>query len=282
MTITTTTVRPASPSPADAAPRHLRPTAVARSEWIKLRSVRSTWWTLVAMAALTVGIAAIAGATIPGRWASMSALDRLTFDPTHVSLQGLLFAELVIGVLGVLVMSAEYGTGTIRATLAGVPDRKLVLAAKAGVFAAVALVVGEVLSFAAFFVGQTLLTAPALHATLGAPGVLRAVVGGGLTVAVLGLLALGLATVIRHTAGAITAFVGLLLVLPIVIQALPTSINQAIGKFLPLNIGDTMITVHHSALSSPALSPWTGFAVLCAYAAVALGAGGWMLTHRDA
>ena len=105
---------------------------VAQMEWLKLRSVRSTWWTLAAMAVLTVGIAVIAGATIPSRWTSMSEVERLTFDPTSVSLRGLLFSQLVIGVLGVLVMSAEYGTGTIRATLAAVPNRPWVLAAKTG------------------------------------------------------------------------------------------------------------------------------------------------------
>jgi hypothetical protein len=255
---------------------------VFRSEWIKLRSVRSTWWTLAAMAVLTVGIAVIAGATIPSRWASMSEVERLTFDPTSVSLRGLLFSQLVIGVLGVLVMSAEYGTGTIRATLAAVPNRPWVLAAKTGIFAAVALVVGEILSFAAFFVGQALLTSPATHATLGQPGVLRAVAGGGLVVAVLGLFALGLATIIRHTAGAITAFVGSLLVLPIVFEALPSSINRPLGKFLPFNISDAMTSVHPAIGPSTSFSPWAGFALLCAYAAVALGIGGWLMVRRDA
>ena len=245
MTITTTAISGPSSGLPTAAGRHLRVASVLRSEWIKLRTVRSTWWTLAAMAVLTVGIAIIAGATIPSRWNTMSAVDRLTFDPTSVSLRGLLFSQLVIGVLGVLVMSAEYGTGTIRSTLAAVPNRPVVLAAKTAVFAAVALVVGEVLSFAAFFVGQALLTSPAPHATLGQPGVLRAVVGGGLVVAVLGLFALGLATIIRHTAGAITAFVGSLLVLPIVVQALPSSINRPSASSFPFNISDTMTTVHH-------------------------------------
>ena len=282
MTITSTAIsRPSSGLPT-ATGGHLRTASVFRSEWIKLRSVRSTWWTLAAMAVLTVGIAVIAGATIPSRWASMSEVERLTFDPTSVSLRGLLFSQLVIGVLGVLVMSAEYGTGTIRATLAAVPNRPWVLAAKTGIFAAVALVVGEILSFAAFFVGQALLTSPATHATLGQPGVLRAVAGGGLVVAVLGLFALGLATIIRHTAGAITAFVGSLLVLPIVFEALPSSINRPLGKFLPFNISDAMTSVHPAIGPSTSFSAWAGFALLCGYAAVALGIGGWLMVRRDA
>src|SRR6202047_1005973 len=166
MTITTTAVPGKASALPTSAGQHLKATSVFRSEWIKLRSVRSTWWTLAAMAVLTVGIAVIAGATIPSRWASMSEVQRLTFDPTSVSLAGLLFSLLVIGVLGVLVMSAEYGTGTIRSTLAAVPNRPLVLATKAAVFAAVAVVVGELLSFASFLVGQLLLRSPAPHAVL--------------------------------------------------------------------------------------------------------------------
>ncbi len=259
-----------------------RTSSVMQAEWIKMRSVRSTKWTIVAMATIVIGIAIIAGATVSNQWHNFSLLDRLTFDPTSISLRGLLFGQLVIGVLGVMVMSAEYGTGTIRATFAAVPNRPLVLAAKAAVFTVIATVVGQVLSFGAFFVGQTLLTSPAPHATLSQPGVLRAVVGGGLMIPVLGLLALGIATIVRHTAGAITTFVGVLLVLPIVVQALPSSINQAISKFLPFQIGDVMTTVAPSVGHSTAFGPWVGFALVCAYAVVALAVGGWMMARRDA
>ena len=262
--------------------RHLRVSSMLKSEWIKLRTVRSTMWTLVTMAVITVGLAAIAGLTITGRWNTMSPGDRLSFDPTSVTLTGLLFSQLVIGVLGVLVMSAEYGTGTIRATLAAVPHRPMVLATKSAVFAAVALVVGEALSFIAFLIGQALLRSPAPHATLSQPGVLRAVVGGGLVIAVLGLFALGLATIIRHTAGAITAFVGTLLVLPLLVEALPSSISAPIAKFMPLNISDTMTSVKHAVGQSQTLSPWMGFGVLCAYAIGALVIGGVLMARRDA
>jgi hypothetical protein len=150
------------------------------AEWVKIRSVRSTIWTLTAMTVLTLGVAVIAGATIPGQWYTFSASQRATFGPTSISLKGLLFGQLVIGVLGVMVMSAEYGTGTIRATLAAIPNRPLIVATKAAVFAMIAAVVGQVLSFVAFFVAQALLSSPAPHASLGQPGVLRAVVGSRL------------------------------------------------------------------------------------------------------
>ena len=140
----------------------------------------------------------------------------------------------------------------------------------------------EVLSFGSFFLGQTLLANPAPHATLSQPGVLRAVVGGGLVLTVLGLFALGLATIIRHSAAAITSYVGMLLVLPLVVQALPSSISQPITKYLPFHISNAMTSVTHVLGNGPSLSPWTGFAVLCGYAFVALAVGMWMLVRRDA
>jgi ABC-type transport system involved in multi-copper enzyme maturation permease subunit len=235
------------------------------------------------MIVLTIGIGVLATATEASRWAHASIQDRLAFDPTSLSLTGLLFGELALGVLGILVMSSEYGTGTIRATLAAVPNRRLVLATKAMVFTAVTVVVGLAVSFAAFFIGQAILSGSAPHAALGDPGVLRAVIGGGLYLAALGLLALGMATIIRHTAGAISAFVGILFILPLIVQALPSSIRDSVGKFLPANIGGTLTTVHPGFRSNlPAFSPWVGFAILCGYAVVALGVGAWLLQRRDA
>ena len=262
--------------------RHIRVPSVLASEWIKLRSVRSTGWSIFAMTLITIGVAVIAGVTVTHQWATFSLEDRLRFDPAGLSLRGLLFSELVIGVLGVLVISAEYGTATIRATLSAVPHRPLVLAAKAVVFAAVALVVGLALSFGAFFLCQVLLSSPAPHATLSQPGVVRAVVGAGLLVPVFGLFALGLGAIIRHTAGAITAYVGAFLVLPLIIEALPSSLGHPVLKFMPFVIINAMATTGHSFDFAPAFSPWVGFGVMCAYAAVALLVGGWLMVRRDA
>jgi ABC-2 type transport system permease protein len=274
------------------------------AEWTKLWSVRSTTWTLVATGVAVVGLSALSTGTV-------SSSD-IIGDPTARSLVGIFLGQLVFGVLGVLVMSAEYGTGTIRATLSAVPRRPVVLAAKILVFGAVAVVVSEILAFAAFWLGQALLSAKhslgssaaitqhahqlgvrvphniqALlstgSASLGQPGVVRAVVGAGLYLAVLGLLALGLATIIRHTAGAISAFVGIVLVLPLIVQALPTSISNAVARYLPANIGRVLFSTHGVPDSiGPAFSPWTGFALLVAYTLVVLGLGCWILVHRDA
>jgi ABC-2 type transport system permease protein len=262
---------------------HVHWRGVMQSEWTKMRSVRSTTWSLVVMFALSIGIGILATATEASRWSHASLSDRILFDPTSLSLTGLLFGQLCIGVLGVIVMSSEYGTGTIRATLAAVPNRSMVLAAKAAVFTALALVVGEVISFLSFYIGQGFLSGSAPQATLGQPGVLRAVIGGGLYIALLGLFAMGIATIIRHTAGAITAFATVLLILPLISQALPSSINDVIARYLPANIGVVMMTVHVGFRSdAPMFTPWVGFAVLFGYAAAALLIGGWLMSRRDA
>jgi ABC-2 type transport system permease protein len=277
--MSTITMNPVVPIPKGLPPGRYGLSGLLRSEWTKLRTVRSTMWTLGITVVVGIGISALATAETRAHWATMSAGNRLSFDPTSTSLTALLFCQLAIGVLGVLVMSAEYGTGTIRATLSAAPKRPLVLMAKAAVFGAVALVVSEIVAFISFLVGQALLSAPATHATLSTPGALRAVVGTGLYLGVIGLFALGLATVIRHTAGAISAFVGILLVLPLIVQALPNSL-QGIRRFLPLQIGGVMMSVTNR--QAHAFSPWTGFFVLCAYAAAALVIGGILLVRRDA
>jgi ABC-type transport system involved in multi-copper enzyme maturation permease subunit len=255
-----------------------------RSEWTKMRSVRSTTRTLALTIILTIGIGIIAASTEAGRWAHADAAIRLSFDPTNLSLTGLLFGQLVIGILGVLVVSAEYGTGTIRASLAAVPNRRLFLVAKAATFAIVALLVGEFVTFVAFFAGQPLISGGAPHATITQPGVLGAVMGSGLYLAVLGLFAVGLGLIIRHTAGSIAAFVGVLLIVPLLTPAFPASIQNAISKFEPTTIGNamTVVTTHLPRGSAPTFNPWVGLAILIAYAAVALGVGAWRLVRRDA
>jgi ABC-2 type transport system permease protein len=265
-------------------PGHYGLVRALRSEWTKLRTVRSTVWSLAVTIVLVIGIGILASAAVASHWRSGHVEDRAFFDPTSVSLTGYFVGQLALGVLGVLTVSAEYGTGSIRSTFAAIPHRPLVLAAKTLVFGAVALVVAEVVSFSAFFIGQALLSGSAPTASLSQPDVLRAVAGGGLYLTVLGLFALGLASVIRHTAAAITTFVGVLLILPLVIAAFPASIGHPIGKYLPLIIGNAMTATtprgaHVDFL--PSFAPWTGFALLCAYTAVALVAGAAIMVRRD-
>jgi ABC-2 type transport system permease protein len=249
---------------------------VIKSEWVKIRSVRSTMWTLGITVVLGIGVSALVCLETQSHW---STVDQATFDPAGTSLVGLFIGQFAIGVLGALVLSAEYGTGTIRATFSASPRRPLVLVAKVVVFGAVALVVAEIVAFVAFFLGQALLTAPATHATLGTPEALRQVVGSGLYIAILGLFALGLAAIVRHTAGAICAYLGIVLMLPIIIQFLPMSVQFDVRRFLPDRIGAEMI----SNTTDPHLfSPWVGLLLLGAYAVGALVIGGALLIRRDA
>jgi ABC-2 type transport system permease protein len=253
---------------------------VLSSEWTKLTSVRSTVWTLVITAVAGVGIGALVTSAQAARFSTRSVAARLAFDPTRSSLAGILFAQLAIGVLAVLVVSAEYSSGTIRATLAAVPRRPMVLVAKVVLFAVVAFVVGEIVSFAAFLLGQHILSGKTPTASLSDPTVLRAVIDAGLYLTALGLFALGLATIIRHTAAAISSFVGLLFILPIVADVLPSSFADDVDRFLPADIGTRMMSANYHGADS--FGPWLSFALLCGYAVAVLVAGGVLLVRRDA
>ena len=257
MTATTITTTPTTLDPTISRPHRARVfRAVIRAEWTKMRSVRSTMWTLL----VALGLA-------------------ISFGATSFSLSGLFLSQIAIGVLGVLLITSEYATGQIRATLAATPQRVTVLAAKTVTFVAVVVAVGLVASFGAFFVGQAIFSAKGLDASLGDPEVLRAVIGGALYLAAMGLLGLGIGTILRRTAGAISAFVGMLVVVPIVTGFLPSSWNESVGRFFPARAGMAVFNV----LPDPAsLSPWIGFAVLVGYAAIALIVGGLLLTRRDA
>jgi ABC-2 type transport system permease protein len=250
-----------------------------RSEWTKLRTVRSTMWTLGLTVLIGVALGALFTGLTRANWLTMPPAKRAGFDPIGESLVGVYFGQLTIGVLGVLVMSAEYGTGTIRATFCAAPRRPLLLAAKALVFGVVALVTSEIVAFASFFLGQAFLTAPVPHATIASPGALRAVAASGIYLCLMGLLALGLASIIRHTAGAISAFVGIVLLVPIIVQQLPSSLDNDLARFEPVRIG--AVTVSGPPLANT-FSPWAGLAVLCLYAAVLLGVGAVLLVRRDA
>ncbi len=182
--------------------------------------------------------------------------------------------------LGVLVISGEYGTGMIRSSVAAVPHRQPILIAKAVVFAGVVFVVSLVSTFAAFLLGQVALTSTHQQATLSTPGALRAIFGGALYLTLIGLLAIGLGFLIRNTAGAIAALFGIVLVAPLLANALPTPYSTDVSKYLPLNTGTQILSTRDFDPSM--LGPWTGIGVTVIYALVALVAGGVMLARRDA
>lgn len=251
---------------------------VFASEWHKLRTVRSTWWALAAVTAFNAVTAAVLGIVLP-RTLSASQQAGIT-NPVGLSLLGLHLSQIAIGVLGVLVVTSEYSSGMIRATLAAVPQRRLVLAAKAAVLALAAVVAGLATCYAAYFAFQAFLPAGnPMGVPLSAPGVTRAVTGAGLYLAVLALAGLGLGAALRSAAGAITVLFGLLFVPRIIMQFLPASWQDTVGPYLPMTAGESVYSVHHQA---HALAPWTGFGVFCAYAAAALLAGFILTARRDA
>ena len=253
--------------------------AVVRSEWTKLRSVRSTLWTLLAVVGLAVGFGALIAATQVNAWDDLDRIERLRFDATSFSLSGLFLAQMAIGVLGVLLITSEYATGQIRATLGATPQRSIVLGAKAATFVAAALSVGLVASGIAFAIGQAIFAAKDIGVSIADPGVARAVIGGTLYLGAVGLLGLGLGTIIRRTAGAVAALVGVLFVIPLVASFLPSSWNETVTKYFPAQAGMAVFGV---VPDPKVLAPWTGFGVLLAYVAVILAIGGFLLTRRDA
>ncbi len=250
-----------------------------RAEWTKLRSVRSTVWTLLATVGLAIGFGALIAASQMSSWERLDANERLRFDPTSFSLSGLFLAQLAIGVLGVLMITSEYATGQIRATLGATPQRLTVLCAKAATFAGVTLAAGLAASFGAFWTGQAIFASKGLEASITDPGVVRAVAGGALYLGAVGLLGLGIGTILRRSAGAVAALVSLLFIVPIVTGFLPSSFQNTIGKFLPAQAGMAIFNVVPDHRS---LSPWAGLAVLLAYGISALAVGGVLLLRRDA
>ena len=255
------------------------------AEWTKLRSVRSTYWTLFAMIVITIGISALLSWGRIQDYASQPAVVqahealRIRSRATEFSMFGLILGQLVIAVLGALTITSEYSTGMIRTSLTVMPRRGTVYAAKAVVFTAVALAAGLVTSFGSYFIGQAIFATQHLNSTIGQPGVLRAVVGGGLFLAVCGLLSYGIGALLRSTAGAITASVALLFVAFVLSGFLPSSWAVHVDKWIPFNAGGA---IWENLSGTSMFSPWVGFGVFCAYAAIAVVAGGILFRTRDA
>jgi hypothetical protein len=252
---------------------------VLASEWIKLRSVRSTYVVLLFAAVAAVGIGYLVAHADATHWATMNAAEKASFDPVSDSYTGLGLAQLALGALGVLAISSEYTTGLIRTTFAAVPRRRAVIAAKVAVVGALTLLAGELIAFATFFTSQWALSAQHLNVTLAHSGALRGVLAAGFYLAVMAWVGLGLGAVIRHTAGAITAMVGVVFLLPTVIHALPAPWPTTLGRFTLDGAAQQMIAQHpHAGYFSAGVS----FLIVAAYAAAAITAAALMITRRDA
>jgi ABC-type transport system involved in multi-copper enzyme maturation permease subunit len=254
-----------------------------RSEFTKIRSVRSTYWTLLMLLAVSVGIGAAISALSASGWSNTPPAARTPLDATQLSIAALLIlGQLVIVVLGALVLTAEYSTGMIRTSLIAMPRRIVIYVAKAVAFAAVALVVSLVTAFIAFFLGQSLLASTHESATLAGHDVLRALIGSALYITLCGLFAFAAAAIIRNTAATITAMIGLLFVLPVLVNLLPW--RDDLQRWLPASAARAIsATVWNSGpQNSHLFSPWGQFAVFAVYTAVLLVVGGILFCKRDA
>ena len=252
---------------------------VAVSEWTKLRSLRSTLWSLFAAILLTILLPVLFAAITSSHWGSMSAHERADRHPLDIALAGVNLSQLAIAVLGVLVITGEYSTGMIRASFAAVPKRLPVLWAKTAVFGLVTLLlmVGPVLI--AFFASQAILSRHhILQVSFSHPGVARSVIGGAVYLMLVGIFALGIGAIVRNTAGAIATFAGIFFVIPPLMNILPSSWNDAISKYLPSEAGRQLFSLTHDANS---LSPGAGGLLFVGYCALTLAIAAVLLVRRD-
>jgi ABC-2 type transport system permease protein len=258
-------------------------TGLLASEWTKIRSVRSTVWSLVAFMVVAIGFSTLIAIVVSNNWNAPGphpAHAQILADPTGAIFgAGFGLGQLALGVLGVIVITSEYTSGAIRSSLLAVPTRISMLVAKAVVFAVFSLVVSAVTVFAVFFITTTIYH-PDFVVTLGQPGVTRAVLGGIGYLIVVGLFAMAIGGLIRHTAGAIATVVGLILVVPPLVDLIPGTIAAHVHAYLPTVAG--ALIGQTTQQSGDLLSPWQGFGVFCAWTAVLLIACGWLLKKRDA
>jgi ABC-2 type transport system permease protein len=253
------------------------------AEWTKIRSVRSTVWTLLVFVVVAIGFSALIATVISNTWNNPGNHPNhvtLVTDPTAVLFgAGFGLGQLAMCVLGVIVISSEYSTGAIRSSLLAVPRRIPMLTAKALIFALLDFVVSAITVFAVFFITTAILRSH-ISITLSTTGVTRACIGGILYLTVLGLFSLAIGGLIRHTAGAIATVIALVLVVPPLISLIPGTIANHIHGYLP-TIAGTLVA-QTSQQPGDVLSPWQGFGVFCLWTAVLLGACGYLLMHRDA
>ncbi|GAA0494897.1 ABC transporter permease [Streptomyces sp. NPDC046215] len=252
-------------------------TQVLRSEWTKIKSVRSTVWTLGLALVVTVGLGALISAFTKSNFKDLSTEDRLAFDPTFTSFAGMGLGQLAMIVFGVLVVSNEYSTGMIRTSLAAVPQRGIFLFSKIAVATLLVFVVGMITSFVAFFVGQAMLGSH--RADLGDPGVLRAVIGGGLYMTLIAMFSMGVATMLRSP----MLSLGILMPFFFLISAIlgNVSATEKVGQYFPDQAGQKVMQVVTFNDDKP-YGPWGGFAIMVVWVVAALIGAYVVLRKRDA
>jgi hypothetical protein len=267
-------------SPLDDVDIRVTQSRIAVSEWTKLRSLRSTRWSLLVAAVLAIGLPILFAVVTSSEWGSMSANEQADTSALDIGLAGVYAAQLAIGILGVLLISGEYSTGMIRATLTAVPKRVPALWAKALVFAYVVFMLMLPAVLIAFFASQAILSGhDVVQGSFSDPGVARSLFGGAAYLAILGVFTLGIGAILRNTAGGIAAFAGVMFVIPPLLLLLPKGWDTTISPYLPDASGRAVFAVGHD---SNLLAPWTGFGVFCAWAAGTLAVAAVLLLRRDA
>ena len=277
------TARPGEPAPVQraravpAATRRSGLPGTLRSEFTKIRSVPSTYFTLIAFFVAGLGFAIVTSA------GNRSNAGEASFDPTATSLRGTVdLGELIIVVIGALVITSEYGTRMMGTSLAAMPRRGVLYAAKAVVLACVTLTVALITSFTSFFVGQAVLASTHAGASITSPGALRAVLLAAAFVACCALLAFGLGAIIRYTAGAITALFGVVFLIPLLAQALPSSWYHAMARWLPGGVALVPIAATKPTGEPYLFGPYGQLAVFAGYTAIAVAVGAVLFRRRDA
>ncbi|MET8448085.1 ABC transporter permease [Streptomyces sp. NPDC005209] len=252
---------------------------VLASEWAKLWSLRSTWITLGLGLLFLVAFGLIAASRYKSGLGS-GHMDRDFARSTALSLSlfGTNFAQLALGVLGVLVTAGEYSTGMIRSTLAAVPRRLPVLWSKAAVLGLVALVIGTIGVFVAFQFGSRIVAGTPAGMDLSHAGVLRSLLGAGLYLGLVGVIGTALGSLLRSVAGGISVLVAALMLIPGLVTLLPSSWQDDISPCLPSNAGESMFALTHDATS---LSPGSGLLVLLGWTALALSGAAYRLLRSD-
>lgn len=253
--------------------------SVARSEWIKFRTVRSTIWGTLVLVVLTIGLGVLVTALVRAHFSTMPLTQKLTFDPLSTSLVGLFFAQFAVGVIGSLFITAEYSSGAIRTTLAAVPNRVRLSMAKLVVLVSSMLVICEIVCVAAFLIGMAIFSGVVPTDSISSGPVLRAVLLAGANLVLLAVFGFALGLILRHSMACISVFVTLLLVAPLIGLAFPQSWQNDFQKYEPINLGGSMMSVTTKANS---FGPWEAFAVLAIYMVVLLVLGVTLLQRRDA
>jgi hypothetical protein len=239
-------------------------------------------WALLAMIVVSLGLSVLATSIFGAHWDGASAEDRvkLTADPIGLILQpAASYGQIAVVILGVMVIASEFSTGTIRSSLLATPRRWPMLAAKAAVFAGVVFVVAELVAIPAVLIGKSILS-DHVRVSLTDPAVLRATLGFGLYLAVMGLFALGVGAIVRHVGGSITAALGLVIVVPVAISLVPGKTGEYLSAYLPGgSCGQAVMSSGRDA--SALVSPWAGFAASLGWTVLILLLAAMMLRRRD-